>query len=80
MSLSLIQSYLADWLQYAVELEGGGSLVKSRSEKIFIGIPQGSILWPLLYIVYVNELSKLISQDIVLYADDTTAIFSGVSG
>lgn len=76
VSLSLLQSYLANRLQCVVEHDAGGLLVRSVPEKIIRGVPQGSILGPLLYIIYVNELPKITAQNMVQYADDTSVIFS----
>ena len=49
-----------------------------KSEKVVVSrrVLQGSILGPLLYIVYTNELPYVSNEYTVLYADDTSLIFS----
>ena len=67
-ALELFQSYLKDRCQY-VEFES----VLSEHMKITTGVPQGSILGPLLFIIYVNDLSKSSNMfHPIIYADDTT--------
>ena len=63
-------SYLSDCWQYC---KIGGKA--SSKKKITMGVFQGSVLGPLLYILYVNDIAVL--QDnytkLTLYADDTNA-------
>ena len=48
-------------------------LAESKMEKVQSGVPQGSILCPLLFLLYVNNLPLYLHETISeLYADDTT--------
>ena len=51
--------------------------VSSQYKAVNCGVPQGSILGPLLFIVFINDLSDhLENSKIVMYADDTVIYFS----
>lgn len=51
------------------------SNVFSEAKVTNLGVPQGSILGPLLFLIYINDLPDcLTSSQCVLYADDTTII------
>ena len=67
-SLNWFQSYLSDRKQQTL-IDG----VQSDFCNITCGIPQGSILGPLLFTIYINDLpsSNLFSKP-RMYADDTT--------
>ena len=68
----LIHSFLSDRHQRVV-LNGQ----PSKSSHIMAGIPQGSILGPLLFLVYINDLHEGLKTRAKLFADDTS-LFSEV--
>ena len=47
----------------------------SDLSKIFCGIPQGSILSPLLFLLYANDISQAVHSDLFLYVDDSGITF-----
>ena len=69
-ALALCQSYLSNRFPY-VQLGD----VESELRLIHTGVPQGSILGPLLFLTYINDVANLsnLSQPI-MYAEDITQV------
>lgn len=53
----------------------------SDSSEVLMGIPQGTVLGPLLFSIYINSLTDILLDNglVVSYADDTVVIFLGES-
>ena len=71
--LSWIEAFLSNrWQQVTI----GGC--QSNLVPVASGVPQGSVLGPLLFLLYVNDLPDVVSCPVKMFADDTK-LFSGVS-
>lgn len=71
IALSLLESYLNHRKQF-VHVNGLSSSVLP----VHVGVPQGSILGPLLFNIFVNDFINIDSATTyIMYADDTTLLF-----
>ena len=72
---SIIVSYLSNRYQ-SVKFQNSVSSLR----KITVGVPQGSILGPLLFVLFINDFPNISSGFTpLLYADDTALIFQAKS-
>lgn len=73
-ALSLLSSYLQNRKQ-CVKIDG----FLSDEEDVTFGVPQGSVLGPTLFLIYINNLCNLrgVGGRILSYADDTAIVFTG---
>ena len=69
-----MSSYLVNRKQ-VVDVHG----TVSSFYNVTCGVPQGSILGPLLFLIYVNDMVDAVNCRLILYADDSTLIVSGKS-
>ena len=71
ISLQWFKSYLTDRKQY-VSIDGTHSSVRD----ITCGVPQGSVLGPILFLLYINDLPNISKKlKFFLFADDTNIYF-----
>ena len=66
-ALNWFANYLSDRSQF-VCVNG----VNSSMQTIRLGVPQGSILGPILFLLYINDLPLCTTLLALLFADDTT--------
>lgn len=70
-SVKWFDSYLTGRSQ-VVDIDG----VHSGPKEITCGVPQGSILGPLLFLIYVNDMADAVKCKLLLYADDSALMVS----
>ena len=71
--LSTLQTYLSGRRQVVV-VDG------ERSDVLDVqaGVPQGSRLGPLLFIIYINDIAENLESDVLIFADGTSLLASGL--
>ena len=72
IQLDWIKNYFSNRTQY-VEFNGKSSV----PSKISCGVPQGSILGPLFFLIYINDINNVSAAlNLILFADDTSVFMS----
>ena len=66
-TLGWIESFLVGRNQTVV-LDGESS----DELPVLSGVPQGSVLGPILFLLYINDLPENVQSQVCLFADDTT--------
>ena len=67
--LSVLTQFLSNRSQYVL-VDG----CRSKLVKVVSGVPQGSVLGPLLFLLYTSELFSSLENKLIGYADDSTLI------
>ena len=63
--LSWLQAFLTNRSQCVVV-----DNMKSHATPVLSGVPQGTVLAPLVFLMYINDLSSCVHNNVRLYADD----------
>ena len=71
-AVNWFSSYLSD-RQQLVDVSG----TFSSETKIECGVPQGSIMGPLLFLIYVNDMPAVVKHKLLIYADDAALLVHG---
>jgi retron-type reverse transcriptase len=73
VALDWFRSYISNRMQF-VNYRG----IESMRHAVTCGVPQGSVLGPLLFIIYTNDLPMILKNSkCILFADDTTIYCTG---
>ena len=67
--LSLLTQFLSNRSQHVL-VDG----CRSKLVKVVSGVPQGSVLGPLLFLLYTSELFSIMENELIGYADDSTLV------
>ena len=69
-TLQWFRSYISEWI-FLANIESK----LSDFRKLSCGVPQGSILGPLLFLIYLNDMPQAVKATLPLYADDSCILY-----
>ena len=76
IALKLFKNYLYNRTQY-VKIDG----IRSKPRHPSTGVPQGTVLGPLLFLLYMNDIFDILPENhLIIYADDTIRLCSNILG
>ena len=67
--LSLLTQFLSNRSQYVLV-----DSCRSKLVNVVLGMPQGSVLGPLLFLLYTSELFSILENKLIGYAEDSTLV------
>lgn len=74
------KSYLSQRIQFVkvtYKVNNVTQTFRSSTLPVTLGVPQGSILGPILFILFINDIVNFVNFSLHIYADDTSAIVLG---